>query len=316
MLKISRQWLSIALVTSASLAGPAHVYSQSAPATDPVLAGCLVKLQDDVKLAGKEAGVLLQLNVKEGSQVRAGDVIGKIDDSQPQAQKDAAQAGYNAAYNKWQDDVEIRYSKAAADVAKADYDQLIETNRMAEKAVAQVDVRKAKLDWDRSVLAIEKAEHDQKLAMYDAYTKQAELKAAQLAIERRSLRAPFNGEVVSINRHQEEWVGPGDTILRLVRLDAMYVEGALDRTLYDPHEVVNCNVTIDVEMARGRKEQAEGRITWVSSEVRGDGKFQVRAEVPNRQEHGRWLLADGMKATMTIHLNTGGAPAADVSRRN
>jgi multidrug efflux pump subunit AcrA (membrane-fusion protein) len=316
MLKKSRQWLSIALVTSAALAGPAQVYSQSASAADPVLTGCLVKLQDDVKLAGKEAGVLLQLNVKEGSQVRAGDVIGKIDDSQPQAQKDAAQAGYNAAYNKWQDDVEIRYSKAAADVAKADYDQLIETNRMAEKAVAQVDVRKAKLDWDRSVLAIEKAEHDQKLAMYDAYTKQAELKAAQLAIDRRSLRAPFNGEVVSINRHQEEWVGPGDTILRLVRLDAMYVEGALDRTLYDPHEVVNCNVTIDVEMARGRKEQAEGRITWVSSEVRGDGKFQVRAEVPNRQEHGRWLLADGMKATMTIHLNTGGAPAADVSRRN
>jgi multidrug efflux pump subunit AcrA (membrane-fusion protein) len=316
MLKISRQWLSIALVTSASLAGPAQVYSQSASSADPVLAGCLVKLQDDVKLAGKEAGVLLQLNVKEGSQVRAGDVIGKIDDSQPQAQKDAAQAGYNAAYNKWQDDVEIRYSKAAADVAKADYDQLIATNKMAAKAVAEVDVRKAKLDWERSVLAIEKAEHDQKLAMYDAYTKQAELKAAQLAIDRRSLRAPFNGEVVSINRHQEEWVGPGDTILRLVRLDAMYVEGALDRTLYDPHEVVNCNVTIDVEMARGRKEQAEGRITYVSSEVRGDGKFQVRAEVPNRQEHGRWLLADGMKATMTIHLNTGGAPAADVSRRN
>jgi multidrug efflux pump subunit AcrA (membrane-fusion protein) len=315
MLKIYRQGLIVALVTLASIAGPAHVYSQSASATDPVLTGCLVKLQDDVKLAGKEAGVLLQLNVKEGSQVRAGDVIGKIDDSQPQAQKDAAQAGYNAAYNKWQDDVEIRYSKAAADVAKADYDQLIATNKLAAKAVAEVDVRKAKLDWDRSILAIEKAEHDQKLAMYDAYTKQAELKAAQLAIDRRSLRAPFNGEVVTINRHQEEWVGLGDTILRLVRLDAMYVEGALDRTLYDPHEVVNCNVTIEVEMARGRKEEAEGRITYVSSEVRGDGKYQVRAEVPNRQEHGRWLLADGMKAMMTIHLNSGGAPAADVSRR-
>jgi hypothetical protein len=108
----------------------------------------------------------------------------------------------------------------------------------------------------------------------------------------------------------------GDWILRLVRLDAMYVAGALDRSLYDPHEVVNCNVTIEVEMARGRKEKVEGRITYVSSEVRGDKKFLVRAEVPNRQEHGRWLLADGMKATMTIHLNTGGAPAADVSRRN
>ena len=281
-----------------------------------MLTGCLVKLQDDVKLAGKEAGVLVQLSVKEGSQVKAGEVIGKIDDSQPQVQKDAAQAGYNSAFAKYKDDVEIRYSAAAAEVAHADYDQLIETNRMAEKAVASVDVRKAKLDWDRSVLAIEKAQHDQELAKYDAYTKQAELKAAQLAIDRRTIKAPFNGEVVTINRHQEEWVGPGDTILRLVRLDAMYVEGALDRTQYDPHEIVGCDVTVEVEMARGRKEQAQGRITYVSSEVRGDGKYQVRAEVANREEHGRWLLADGMKATMTIHLNTGGASAVDVSRRN
>jgi membrane fusion protein, multidrug efflux system len=316
MMKTFRHWPSVATLAIAAFVGQVTFDSRSAQAADPVLTGCLVKLQDDVKLAGKEGGVLVQLSVKEGSQVRAGEVIGKLDDSQPQAQKDAAQAGYNAAYKKWQDDVEIRYSKAAADVAKADYDQLIETNRMAEKAVASVDVRKAKLDWERSVLAIEKAQHDQVLAQYDAFTKQAELKAAQLAIDRRTIRAPFDGEVVTINRHQEEWVGPGDTILRLVRLDAMYVEGALDRTLYDPHEVAGCDVTIDVEMARGRKEQTQGRISYVSSEVRGDGKYQVRADVANRQEHGRWLLADGMKATMTIHLNTGGAPAVDVSRRN
>jgi multidrug efflux pump subunit AcrA (membrane-fusion protein) len=315
MKNIRTRYLRAAVMAVVVCAGQVALHSQAAWASDPVLSGCLVKLQDDVKLAGKEAGVLVQLSVKEGSQVHAGEVIGKLDDSQPQAQKEAAQAGYNAAWNKWKDDVEIRYSKAAAQVAHADYDKLVETNQRADKAVPQVEIRKAKLDWDRSELAIEKAQHDQELAKYDAYTKQAELKAAQLAIDRRTIKAPFDGEVVAINRHQEEWVGMGDWILRLVRLDAMYVEGALDRTLYDPQEVVNCNVTIQVEMARGRKEQAEGRITYVSSEVRGDGKYQVRAEVANRQEGGRWLLADGMKATMTIHLGTGGAPATDVSRR-
>jgi membrane fusion protein, multidrug efflux system len=299
-----------------ALAGMSAADSQVAMASDPVLSGCFVKTQDDIKLAGKEAGVLTQLNVTEGSQVQAGDVLGKIDDSQPQLQKEAAQFAYSGAYKKWKDDVEIRYSKSAAEVAHADYDLLVETNRLSEKSVAQVEVRKAKLDWDRSVLAIEKAQHDQELAMFDASSKQAELKAAELAIDRRTLRAPFNGEIVSINRHQEEWVGAGDWILRMERLDAMNVDGALDRTLYDPHEIVNCNVTVEVEMARGRKEQVQGRITWVSSEVRGDKKFLVRAEVPNRLEHGRWLLADGMTATMTIHLNTGGAPAIDVSRRN
>jgi multidrug efflux pump subunit AcrA (membrane-fusion protein) len=317
MLTRSQFELKLAAAAIAALFGAAAFDLSAARASDPVLTGCLVKAQDDVKLAGKEAGVLVQLSVKEGSQVRAADVMGKIDDSQPKLQKEAAQFAYNGAYKKWKDDVEIRYSKSAAEVAHADYDLLVETNRLSEKSVAQVEVRKAKLDWDRSVLAIEKAEHDQELAMYEASSKQAELKAADLAIDRRSLRAPFNGEVVAINRHQEEWVGAGDWILRLMRLDAMTVDGALDRTQYDPHEIAGCTVTIEVEMARGRKEQAEGRIVYVSSEVRGDGKYQVRAEVPNREDHGRWLLADGMKATMTIHLNTGGgASPVDVSRRN
>src|SRR5882724_4697958 len=105
-----------------AFAGISAADSHRAMASDPVLSGCFVKTQDDIKLAGKEAGVLTQLNVKEGSQVQAGDVLGKIDDSQPQLQKEAAQYAYKGAFKKWKDDVEIRYSKSAADVAHADYD--------------------------------------------------------------------------------------------------------------------------------------------------------------------------------------------------
>ena len=67
-------------------------------------------------------------------------------------------------------------------------------------------------------------------------------------------------------------------------------------------------------MARGRKETFRGRITKVSSIVRVDGVYNVRAEVANRQEHGSWMLRDGLPATMTIHLGTGGAAPA-VSRK-
>jgi len=55
--------------------------------------------------------------------------------------------------------------------------------------VAQVDIRKAKLDWDHFVLAIEKAFHDQELAKFEALTKQAEFDAAELAIKRRTIVA-------------------------------------------------------------------------------------------------------------------------------
>jgi multidrug efflux pump subunit AcrA (membrane-fusion protein) len=214
-----------------------------------------------------------------------------------------------AAAKKYDDDVDIRYAEAGAAVAKADYEELQETNQRADRAITDVDLRRGKLEWDKMTLAAEKAVKERELVLYDAHSKKAELELAKLALERRSIVAPFDGVVEEIARKQDEWVNPGDPILKLLRLDVMQFEGAVDRKLYDPHELQNCKVTIEVQMARGRKETFEGRITKISSVVRGDEVFGVRAEIPNRQEYGTWLLRDGLPATMRIHLGTGGAAA-------
>jgi membrane fusion protein, multidrug efflux system len=284
------------------------------PTSDPVLTGCLVKLEDDVKLPAKEAGVLVYVGVKEGDQVQDKQVLARIDDDEAQAKKKVADYALTSAIERYKDDVDIRYSEKAADTAKSDYDELLETNKLQAKAVTETDVRQAKLTWEKMILSIEKSRKDRELAKYDAYTKKAELTAAELAIKRCTIRAPFDGEVVTIYRDQDEWVSPGDPILRIVRLDTMQVEGAIPQKDYDAQEIQGCQVTIEVGMARGRKEQVQGRITYVSSMVRLDGKYLVRADVTNRQEQGRWLLRDGMTAVMTIHLNTGGEPALGVSR--
>ena len=110
-----------ALSTIAALlatANAATVFAQSSaggPVSDPVVSG-LVKVADEIKLPGKEAGVLVQLSVQEGNPVRKGQVIGKIDDSQPQMQKKAADAAYQGAYNRATEDVEIRFAQAQAAV--------------------------------------------------------------------------------------------------------------------------------------------------------------------------------------------------------
>jgi multidrug efflux pump subunit AcrA (membrane-fusion protein) len=275
---------------------------------DPVVEG-VVRVSDEIKLPAREAGVLIHLGVKEGSQVRAGQQIGKIDDREIIQQMKAADYAMRAAAKKYDDDVDIRYAEAGAAVAKADYEELQETNQRADRAITDVDLRRGKLEWDKMTLAAEKAVKERELVLYDAHSKKAELELAKLALERRSIVAPFDGVVEEIARKQDEWVNPGDPILKLLRLDVMQFEGAVDRKLYDPHELQNCKVTIEVQMARGRKETFEGRITKISSVVRGDEVFGVRAEIPNRQEYGTWLLRDGLPATMRIHLGTGGAAA-------
>jgi multidrug efflux pump subunit AcrA (membrane-fusion protein) len=304
----------MAALLLAAFATPVFAQVSSAgPVSDPVISG-LVKVADEIKLPAKEAGVLLQLGVQEGNQVRSGQVIGKIDDSQPQMQKKAAAAAYQGAYNRWKEDVEIRFAQAQAAVAQADYEQMVESNKIAAKSITETEVRGKKLEWDKAILGAEKSRHDQVIAKFEALSKQAELDAAEQAIQRRVITAPFDGVVEEIKRHQDEWVQPGDTILTLLRMDSMHVEGAVEQSKYDPNEVTNCAATVEVEMARGRKATFQGRIIKVSSEVRADGQYNVRAEIANKQDHGYWLLRDGMPASMTIHLGTGAAGAPGVSR--
>jgi multidrug efflux pump subunit AcrA (membrane-fusion protein) len=287
----------------------------SARAADPVVSGCLVKLEGDVKLGAREPGVLVELKVKEGSMVTKGEVIGQIDDSEAQIKKAAAEWALAAAIKQAKNDVQARYAKVSAEVNEKAYEMFTGANKAMAKSVSQVEVDKAYLEWQASVLSAEKAAFDQEMAKYDAQVKQAELNAAKLGLDRRVIRAEFDGQVVKLFRRQGEWVGPGDPILRLVRLDTMLVEGPVELSAYDSHELQNCEVTVEAEFAHGRKERFNGRITFVSPLVRLDGKYIVRAEVNNREQNGQWLLRDGMTANMMIHLSTGGATPLNVSRR-
>src|SRR6187397_2737486 len=110
----------IASVLIAVLVQVSRAQQSSGQPADPIVKG-VVRVADQIKLPAKEPGVLLQLSVKEGTQVRAGQVIAKIDDSEPQMKKVAALADYKGAYNRWQDDVEIRFAQAQAAVAKIKY---------------------------------------------------------------------------------------------------------------------------------------------------------------------------------------------------
>lgn len=289
------------------------VGSLRAVAAEPVV-DALVKFKEDILLPAKEAGVLIKLGVVEGAQVQKGQDIGQIDDSEPQMQKKVARYSRDAAYKRAADDVEIRFAKAQAAVAQADFEQLEETNRIAARAVTAVELRAKKLEWDRAVLAIEKSGKDQDLSKYEAYTKQAELEAADLAISRRKIAAPFDGEVIEIQRKQDEWVNPGDPILRLARRDVMHVEGAVEQRDFDPDELRGGQVSVEVLLARGRTEKVAGHIINVSPVLSYDGRYIVRAEVENRQVDGNWVLMDGQKAKMTIQVQPAG-PAAEVSRK-
>lgn len=277
--------------------------SYAAEGDDPVLDPCIVKVQDEVRIPAQEAGVLIKMSVKEGSRLSKGDVLATIDDREAKMGLKIAEYAFDAAKQRANDKIEEKYASKAAEFAKVDWDRSVEANDKTPNAVPDIEVRQKKLGWERSSLQIEKAQKDRELARLDAKTKFAERQAAELAVEMRSIHAPFDGEVVDTYREESEWVNPGDPILKFVRFDSLYVEGYANARNFDREELQGRSVTVSIAKSRGREVTVEGKVVHVSQLVQGDGGYVVRAEVKNQRVGEGWLIQPGLRARMTIHLS-------------
>jgi multidrug efflux pump subunit AcrA (membrane-fusion protein) len=271
---------------------------------DPVLEPCWVKVKDEVEIPAQKEGVLTEMGVVEGSPVKAGSKIAVIDDREARAAVSVAEFALQAADKRASDDIEARFAAKSADVAKVDWERDLEANRRAPGAVPDIEVQQKKLMYEKSTLQMEKAENDQVLAALDAKVKKAERDAAQVALEKRTIYAPFDGEVVKLHREKSEWVNPGDPILTLMRFDKLYGEVFVNVSQYDREELLGKKVTITVPRARGKETSLQGKIVHVSQMIESGGSFLVRAEVLNTREGNSWVIQPSAspRGKMTIHL--------------
>ena len=277
------------------------VVTAASPA-NPHLKHCLVSIKDEVQVPAKEPGVLISLEVHEGQQVTKGQIVGKVDDTQPQMEKRLAGIEQAAAKEQSENDIKVRYADAAAQVAQAEYEAAIEANGKVKGTFPLTEIRRLKLAWHRAFLEIEQAQIEQRLSAFTFDTRGAELEATEMNIARRKIETPIDGEVVTMLKHAGEWLQPGEPVMRIVRFDTLRIEGFLNASEYDPSEIAGRPVVVEVELARGRRVQFSGQITYVSPLVQAGGEYRVWAEVSNRQENDQWLLRPGLNAEMTIQL--------------
>jgi len=275
---------------------------------EPVLERCLVSLEEEAKVPAREAGVLVQLAVREGAIVSKGDVIAKIDDNQPQMERRKAKAEHDQALAKAESDVDVRYAQKAQAVAQKASEKAEKSHKSVDGAVTEVERDRLRLEWEKSGLQIEQASLERRLNDLTAAAKGVEVEASENGIERRLIKAPLDGIVVQVFPHQGEWMQPGDPLARVVRTDKLRVEGFVDASKWGPDKVRNRPVTVTVMLDNGPQEFA-GRIIFVSPLVES-GDYRVFAEVENRQADGEWLLQAGQTVTMTIHSKQAPLPPA------
>jgi multidrug resistance efflux pump len=295
----------------------------TAPSKNPIIESCSVTpltKDGEALVPAQEAGVIVGIDVKELDEVKfdeakkEGAVMVRIDDKMAQKQYANATAEYNAAKQKADSDIDIQVAEAARDTSWFEYQKNLLANQGGADgkggivkgvpgAVTQVDIEHSKYQWIHAKLAIDQYKNEKIVNTYTADAKKAEMESAEEAIRRRKVCAPFPGVVEKIMPHIGEWVKPGDTVVRLIRMDHLKVEGYLKVTAdYNPGDVMNRPVTVKVVLAKGREESFPGKIVYVDPEVKSLREYMVRAEVDNRQENGQWLLRPGLPAKMEIQL--------------
>jgi multidrug resistance efflux pump len=99
--------------------------------------------------------------------------------------------------------------------------------------------------------------------------------------------------VAALFKQPGEWVNPGDTVVHVIGMSQLYVEGYVKVYEFAAHELRGRRVRVVVELERGRVEELPGTIVFCSPVV-DVRQYRVRVEVENRRHNGQWVLRPGM----------------------
>lgn len=292
--------VSTRLITILLLGAPVGASDLRLDSSVAVIPNCQVQLIDAVDVPAQEAGPLKSIQVKEGDQVEQGALVAQIDDREALLQKITAELERDAAKAKAEDDIEVRYATKEFELREVELRQDEDINRRSPGTVPTSEIRRKQLERTRAELAIDRSKLNLKVAQMTAQVQDAAVQASEVSISRRQILAPFNGQVLQVYRQTNEWVNAGEPVLHVVRMDRLRVDAFVDGSKYTLPEIAGRQVIIEIELARGRREQFAGRVVFINPVVQAGNKYRVRAEVDNRQEEGQWLLNPGMTATMAI----------------
>lgn len=271
--------------------------------SEAVIDNCELASIQDLPVPASDAGVLVSLAVEAGVPVKKDMELARIDDREAKAQYVVKDLDYQVARQKAESDYDVRYAEATADVAKAAYEKIVAANKGLKGTVTEIEILRARYEWKKADLGTEKNKEESKSNKLAATAKKAEAEAAKVSMERRVLRAPFDGVVVKIYTQVGEWAAPGDPVVQIVRVDRLRVYGNLDASKWTRGDIDGRKVTVDVTLPRGRNVTVPGKVVFVSPVVGVGLKLPVWAEIDTPMENGRPLIYAGMQARMTIHTN-------------
>lgn len=186
---------AVGLLSSCSEAGPSGSPPASAIGPDRAFARGRIDIEGGlIRLAGSKDGLIRVVQVEEGDQVQAGQVLAVIDDLQARL----ALAIDLAALGEARATVRQLQIRLAAAVREAE--------RLRPLAVAEAAPRR---EADQAVELAEQIEAELSVAQAAVVTAESRVKASEYQVDLHTIRAPLNGRIV------KRTARPGDGVSTL-----------------------------------------------------------------------------------------------------
>jgi len=234
-------------------------------------------------ISAKIMGTVLEVHVKEGDRVKAGDLLVSIDTRQVSALLQQATAGVsearqaaaaaNAARDSAQANADLaaatfqRYQKLLADnsVSQQEYDEVATRNRQAQSALTQ-------------------AGEMAKAAGYRVKQAESGLSAASVSHGDATVKAPFDGIVVSKMVEAGDLASPGRPLLTLESTVGFEMAVNLPESLF---KTVAEGQSVSIRVAALQNLVIDGRISAISPSADTLSRsFLVKLDLPdNAQVH-------------------------------
>ena len=215
-----------ALVIIAALAGVGvwRVFF-AAPALPPGIIAVSGRIEgDDSAVGPKIAGRILEVTVREGDTVKAGDVIAVLDDAQVRAREEAAAAMVRQGEARLAA-AEAQMAQAEASHAQARWDRDAFAELFRRQLIAEQQARQAENNEKTQAAAAVAATRQVTAAQADLDRMRAQL--AEVRADRNDLRvvAPFDGTVATRTAEPGEVVNAGTPVITLIDLSRVYLRG-------------------------------------------------------------------------------------------
>lgn len=304
--------LIAALIAAVGIAVASAQTGSASKSNKVLLDNCLISAPEQALVPGREAGVLMQYNeqiAREGFEVKKEDVLAELDNTDLLAKKEAAELAIDVAEAKAESDAELEVAKATKAVAEKELEGAKIANKKSPGTVPLNELRRMELTVERAFHEIRLRETERENAAREAKVKKAELKAVEVELTRRQVKAPLAGVIVERLKHEGEWVQPGETIVKIVNMKKLRVEGFVIASQHSRQQMTGAPVLVSVELPGGQIETAEGTIEFVSPVTEASGEYRVWTEVENRKNGDHWVFSPGTVAKMEATPKSGVAAA-------